>query len=192
MRHGNSRVLFLFQHQNLHSDPTYEAWKHWSSFLFPPPNIAPFRSYLWGMETRFFGDVFCHVPRIPILPMRHGNYPCFSNSSATTDSDPTYEAWKLIVIGVCVVGFFLIPILPMRHGNHILDFMPSPGLINSDPTYEAWKPNKIPTGSTRLSTSDSDPTYEAWKLEKLESAIKEINDSDPTYEAWKLARFQSG
>ena len=68
-------------------------------------------------------SLWYHQKGIPILPMRHGNI-CnkFSFLAKGTNSDPTYEAWKLVFEGYASTG----------------------DVDHSDPTYEAWKhsPNR--------------------------------------------------
>ena len=73
-RHGNyDGPDFVGLYQS-HSDPTYEAWKPYSTTTKPWDRQA-FRSYLWGMETKFLSARW---------------------SDNLPNSDPTYEAWKLI------------------------------------------------------------------------------------------------
>ena len=55
------------------------------------------------------------------------------------NSDPTYEAWKLLIFQI-------------KEGSFIW---------HSDPTYEAWK--LVIVRSVITIMGDSDPTYEAWK-----------------------------
>ena len=78
-----------------YSDPTYEAWK-------PPlpanPNarvLIPILPMRHGNYLVFIWDGIALI--IPILPMRHGNEEAQRLlDQARENSDPTYEAWKLI------------------------------------------------------------------------------------------------
>ena len=69
------------------------------------------------METTIQPKVELYNEFIPILPMRHGN-PTDAPTVvvAKSNSDPTYEAWKL------------------SHTSPLSNLT-----SNSDPTYEAWK-----------------------------------------------------
>ena len=135
METGNTWVLCMWDNN---SDPTYEAWKHlwsknpgnikidsdptyeaWKQTSDSPLNAAcmAFRSYLWGMETFDFRPLL----RRSIKPFRSylwgmetRHNPTSSNNY--TNSDPTYEAWKLQWASSQTTS-----------GKH------------SDPTYEAWK-----------------------------------------------------
>ena len=121
-----------------------------------------FRSYLWGMETKF----------IPLLKFNLQIY-----------SDPTYEAWKQILWAIITSNYKIF-----RSYLWGMETRKSPlwyrGGRYSDPTYEAWKhlfkrPTYPPNSEFRSYlwgmethlrqlqsyqlTSYSDPTYEAWK-----------------------------
>ena len=95
MRHGNQDSLHLqpqlepipilpMRHGNTVGDDRVR------------PTHRAFRSYLWGMETKFF-------PKYFFLRKFH--------------SDPTYEAWKHFSWSRFSTTSYSIPILPMRHGN---------------------------------------------------------------------------
>ena len=111
----------------------------------------------------------------PILPMRYGNYRIKRNSAyARWNSDPTYEAWKLLFEKQNKFLHHRTPILPTRHGNSVLarranvsgdtPILPmrhgnTPSLEgyhrfsrHSDPTYEAWKPSLVRFKSSQGTT----------------------------------------
>ncbi len=108
--------------------------------LLLTPKYLQFRSYLWGMET--------HIPD-------------FLHKRIISNSDPTYEAWKLLSFHSTPIYIPRIPILPMRHGNSFCSVCMVHYRIYSDPTYEAWKLIIKPSCSPII--QNSDPTYEAWK-----------------------------
>ena len=172
-------------HSREHSDPTYEAWKPPTSLLFHTNKDNSDPTYeAWKLTVHHSNAANLCI--IPILPTRHGNaltsavllskglrfrsylrgmetmFPFPSRIFQIENSDPTYEAWKLVYAS----PFFEEKV------NH------------SDPTYEAWKPPHLSNAGNMLNPH-SDPTYEAWKRATHNHLVVIACHSDPTYEAWK-------
>ena len=101
----------------IHSDPTYEAWKHITILLFCSiKNNTPILPMRHGNFLYPWNKTWATVPT-PILPMRHGNEAIKKGERlAVSNSDPTYEAWKP-ASDFTGAQITLTPILPMRHGN---------------------------------------------------------------------------
>ena len=126
-------------HPLIHSDPTYEAWKLIGTKLSKRSALA-FRSYLRGMETldNMFGDRASREFRSYLRGMETKIQPHI-NCINRTNSDPTYEAWKLLITS----NFW-------RKSRAFRSYLrgmetarrqrgPAPRVPDSDPTYEAWK-----------------------------------------------------
>ena len=117
-RHGNTSGTIAESRYDLSSDPTYEAWKHNHANAnlkrFPAVPILPtrhgnrtlfnvptetlgFRSYLRGMETRKRSNR--NRPPCKFRSYLRGmeTYRRVSEEGNSSCSDPTYEAWKLIL-----------------------------------------------------------------------------------------------
>ena len=79
------------------------------------------------------------------------------------DSDPTYEAWKLVYPLFYIFSLYPIPILPTRHGNSATITF----LFGSTYPFRSYL-RGMETGTNELNEAlrsrYSDPTYEAWKL----------------------------
>ena len=93
LRGMETSSLFLYHWKQKNSDPTYEAWKQHSrdrDMLNKAIPILPTRHGNSRNSMRYDKKL-----NIPILPTRHGNlYLMGKMVSLSSDSDPTYEAWK--------------------------------------------------------------------------------------------------
>jgi len=163
MRNGNKLFTIVPELIINGSYPTYEEWKPSSKNTANSSSVAPFLSYLWGMETRLvqwiWNDYYkrflsylwgmettenilleCQNNHyVLILPMRNGNKGLRDICTLiVTGSYPTYEEWKLCFVNEKIIFLdFLVLILPMRNGN-ILSAVTAPAAIFAEFLSYLW------------------------------------------------------